>query len=98
MKTKESLSSGGGKYLRSSFSVYTLTVCLCLLSPGTYAVLSVMIGAVSDRLAPDSNFMIYNNETNSTELDVDARDAERIRVAAAVTLLSGLFQVNQKIV
>ncbi|XP_074537135.1 solute carrier family 26 member 6 [Halichoeres trimaculatus] len=61
------------------------------ISIGTYAVLSVMIGGVSERLAPDSDFMIPINGTE--ELDVVARDAERVRVAATVTLLSGLFQV-----
>lgn len=65
-------------------------------SPGTYAVMSVMIGGVTDRLAPDSNFEIWDNETNSTIIDVIARDAERVRVAAAVTFLSGIFQVNSK--
>ncbi|KAM6983046.1 LOW QUALITY PROTEIN: solute carrier family 26 member 6 [Tautogolabrus adspersus] len=63
------------------------------ISIGTYAVMSVMIGGVIERVAPDSNFMIWNNETNSSTVDVFARDAERVRVAAAVTLLSGLFQI-----
>lgn len=63
-------------------------------SPGTYAVMSVMIGGVTERLAPDSNFMAWDNETNSTIIDTVTRDAERVRVAAAVTFMSGLFQVN----
>lgn len=63
-------------------------------SSGTYAVMSVMIGGVTDRLAPDSNFMIWDNETNSSVVDIVTRDAERVRVAAAVTFLSGIFQVN----
>lgn len=69
-------------------------VCLCRPSPGTYAVMSVMIGGVIERLAPDSNFMIWDNETNSSIVDVVSRDAERVRVAAAVTFMSGLFQVD----
>lgn len=63
------------------------------ISIGTYAVLSVMIGGAIDRLAPDSNFMIWDNATNSSIVDVPSRDAERVRVAAAITLLSGLFQI-----
>ncbi|XP_023275747.1 solute carrier family 26 member 6 [Seriola lalandi dorsalis] len=63
------------------------------ISIGTYAVMSVMIGGVTDRLAPDSNFMIWDNETNSSIVDTISRDAERVRVAAAVTFLSGLFQI-----
>lgn len=62
--------------------------------PGTYAVMSVMIGGVIERVAPDSNFMIWDNVTNSSIIDVVSRDAERVRVAAAVTFISGLFQVD----
>ncbi|KAG9340301.1 hypothetical protein JZ751_021748 [Albula glossodonta] len=51
-----------------------------------------MIGGVTERLAPDSDFLQWNNETNGSEVDVLSRDAERVRVAAAVTFLSGLFQ------
>lgn len=59
--------------------------------------MSVMIGGVTDRLAPDSNFMIWDNVTNSSIVDTITRDAERVRVAAAVTFISGLFQVNIRV-
>ncbi|XP_042370009.1 solute carrier family 26 member 6-like, partial [Plectropomus leopardus] len=62
------------------------------ISVGTYAVMSVMIGGVIERVAPDSNFMMWDNVTNSSIVDVISRDAERVRVAAAVTFMSGLFQ------
>ncbi|XP_068453304.1 solute carrier family 26 member 6 [Clinocottus analis] len=63
------------------------------ISIGTFAVLSVMLGGVTERLAPDSNFMIWDNVTNSSIVDVISRDAERVKVAAAVSFLSGLFQI-----
>ncbi|KAK5894337.1 hypothetical protein CesoFtcFv8_011040 [Champsocephalus esox] len=63
------------------------------ISIGTYAVMSVMIGGVIERLAPDSNFMDWDNVTNSSQVNFDIRDAERVRVAAAVTFLSGIFQI-----
>ncbi|XP_057685938.1 solute carrier family 26 member 6 [Corythoichthys intestinalis] len=63
------------------------------ISIGTFAVISVMLGGVTERLAPDSAFMMWDNLTNSTVLNVADRDAERIRVATAVTLLTGLFQI-----
>ncbi|KAF7209434.1 solute carrier family 26 member 6 isoform X2 [Nothobranchius furzeri] len=63
------------------------------ISIGTYAVMSVMIGGVTERIAPDSNFMIWDNVTNSSIIDTVARDAERVRAAAAVTFMSGLFQI-----
>lgn len=70
----------------------SLFLCPCLL--GTYAVMSVMIGGVTERLAPDSDFMTWDNVTNTSIIDTVARDEERVRVAAAVTFISGLFQVN----
>ncbi|KAM9855513.1 solute carrier family 26 member 6 [Aulostomus maculatus] len=63
------------------------------ISIGTYAVLSVMIGGVTERLAPDSDFMKWDNETNSSVVDIISRDEERVRVAAAVTFMSGVFQI-----
>ncbi|KAK7884613.1 hypothetical protein WMY93_027736 [Mugilogobius chulae] len=54
----------------------------------TYAVMSVMIGGVTERLAPDSDF--FNNVTG---INASLRDAERVKVAAAVTFMSGIFQV-----
>lgn len=70
-----------------------MCLSLCLPSSGTYAVMSVMIGGVAERLAPDSKFMDWNNVTNSS-INIAARDEERVRVVAAVTFMSGLFQVN----
>lgn len=55
--------------------------------------MSVMIGGVTERLAPDSNFMMWDNVTNTSIVDKFDRDAERVKVAAAVTFMSGLFQV-----
>ncbi|KAK1801125.1 hypothetical protein P4O66_022828 [Electrophorus voltai] len=75
------------------------------ISVGTYSVMSVMIGGVTERLAPDSDFMILNNDTidtindtindtfNDTILDTAIRDIERVKIAAAVTFLSGIFQL-----
>ncbi|KAJ3586793.1 hypothetical protein NHX12_013185 [Muraenolepis orangiensis] len=63
------------------------------VSIGTYAVLCVMIGGVTERLAPDSDFMSWDNVSNASVVDLVSRDAERVRVAAAVTFMSGLFQI-----
>ncbi|KAJ4934257.1 hypothetical protein JOQ06_007057 [Pogonophryne albipinna] len=70
-----------------------ISVGIMHLPQGTYAVMSVMIGGVVERLAPDSNFMDWDNVTNSSQVNFDLRDAERVRVAAAVTFLSGIFQI-----
>lgn len=63
------------------------------ISIGTYAVMSVMIGGVTERLAPDSDFMMWDNVTNSSIVDTVSRDEERVKVAMTVTFLSGLFQI-----
>lgn len=56
--------------------------------------MSVMIGGVTERLAPDSKFMEPGGFNGSFILNVTLRDEERVRVAAAVTVLSGIFQVH----
>lgn len=51
-----------------------------------------MIGGVTERLAPDSNFIV--NGTNGTEIvDTVGRDASRVQIACSLTLLTGIFQV-----
>uniref|UniRef100_A0A3B4UU59 Solute carrier family 26 member 6, like 1 n=1 Tax=Seriola dumerili TaxID=41447 RepID=A0A3B4UU59_SERDU len=62
------------------------------ISIGTFTVLSIMVGSVTERLAPDANFKM--NGTNiTTEIDITARDSYRVQVAAATTVLGGLIQV-----
>lgn len=69
--------------------VHMLVLCVC---SGTFAVISIMVGCVTERLAPDSNFVV--NGTNGTEtVDVDERDAYRLGIACSLTVLAGIFQV-----
>uniref|UniRef100_A0A8C8HKF1 STAS domain-containing protein n=1 Tax=Oncorhynchus tshawytscha TaxID=74940 RepID=A0A8C8HKF1_ONCTS len=63
------------------------------ISIGTFAVISIMIGSVTERLAPDSDFTFLNGTNGTGVLDVTARDAYRVQIAASTTVLSGLFQV-----
>uniref|UniRef100_A0A672Y7K7 Solute carrier family 26 member 6-like n=1 Tax=Sphaeramia orbicularis TaxID=375764 RepID=A0A672Y7K7_9TELE len=60
---------------------------------GTFTVLSIMVGSVTERLAPDAAFIINNGTNITTEVDVTARDLYRVQVAAATTVLGGLIQV-----
>ncbi|XP_024149908.1 solute carrier family 26 member 6 [Oryzias melastigma] len=62
------------------------------ISIGTFAVISIMVGSVTERMAPDEAF-IFNGTNNSLTVDLDARDAYRVQIACSVTLLSGLFQI-----
>ncbi|XP_041654437.1 solute carrier family 26 member 6-like isoform X1 [Cheilinus undulatus] len=62
------------------------------ISIGTFAVISIMVGSVTERLAPDSNFIV--NATNGTgSVDIDARDALRVQIACSLTVLAGIFQI-----
>ncbi|XP_043080052.1 solute carrier family 26 member 6 [Puntigrus tetrazona] len=62
------------------------------VSIGTFAVISVMIGSVSERLAPDDQFLT-NGTNGSVVMETEERDLQRVKVAAATTLLCGIFQV-----
>uniref|UniRef100_A0AAY4F084 STAS domain-containing protein n=1 Tax=Denticeps clupeoides TaxID=299321 RepID=A0AAY4F084_9TELE len=66
------------------------------VSIGTFAVISLMIGGVVVREAPDSMFMLQANGTNSSVpslIDTEARDARRVHLAVALTSLVGINQV-----
>ncbi|KAG8435936.1 hypothetical protein GDO86_007148 [Hymenochirus boettgeri] len=60
------------------------------ISPGTFAVISVMVGSVTESLAPTENFVSLEN---GTAIDTAARDHARVEVASALTLLVGIFQI-----
>uniref|UniRef100_A0A8C2XSS7 Solute carrier family 26 member 6, like 2 n=1 Tax=Cyclopterus lumpus TaxID=8103 RepID=A0A8C2XSS7_CYCLU len=62
------------------------------ISIGTFAVISIMIGSVTERLGPDTDFMV--NGTNGTgSVDLDARDGFRVQIACSLTVLTGIFQI-----
>ncbi|XP_034721259.1 prestin [Etheostoma cragini] len=64
------------------------------ISIGTFAVISLMIGSVAVREAPDSMFYVppANGSNASAVLDVEARDARRVQVAVVLTTLVGIIQ------
>nr|XP_023697136.1 prestin-like isoform X1 [Paramormyrops kingsleyae]XP_023697137.1 prestin-like isoform X1 [Paramormyrops kingsleyae]XP_023697138.1 prestin-like isoform X1 [Paramormyrops kingsleyae] len=63
-------------------------------SIGTFAVVSLMVGGVVVREAPDSLFLMQLNDTNgSAVLDVNARDARRVQIAVALTCMVGVVQL-----
>ncbi|CAH2275781.1 chloride anion exchanger [Pelobates cultripes] len=55
------------------------------ISVGPFPVLSLMVGTAVLRLVPDV--------PNSNSTDITAIDAERVNVAASVTVLAGIFQL-----
>lgn len=67
------------------------------VSMGTFAVISLMIGGVVVREAPDHLFptTVSVNGTNisSQEVNIEARDARRVQVAVVLTTLVGAIQI-----
>ncbi|XP_077132600.1 solute carrier family 26 member 6-like isoform X1 [Ranitomeya variabilis] len=70
--------------------VYTFFGTSRHVSVGSFAVVSIMIGSVTESLVPNDNFMIGINET---VIDTVARDKDRVELVAAMTLMVGLFQL-----
>uniref|UniRef100_A0A8C5HZA2 Solute carrier family 26 member 6-like n=1 Tax=Gouania willdenowi TaxID=441366 RepID=A0A8C5HZA2_GOUWI len=66
---------------------------LPVMCSGTFTVLSIMVGSVTERLAPDGDFLQSNGTNMTGDVDIAARDTYRVQVAAATTVLGGLIQV-----
>ncbi|XP_004368780.1 solute carrier family 26 member 6 [Trichechus manatus latirostris] len=60
------------------------------ISVGTFAVMSVMVGSVTESLAPDEAFF----QDSNTTVNEAARDAARVQLASTLSVLVGLFQVG----
>ncbi|NXR49278.1 S26A6 protein, partial [Hippolais icterina] len=62
------------------------------LFSGPFAVISVMIGSLTDSLVPSENFLESINGSNAT-VNEELRDAARVELVATITVLTGIFQV-----
>lgn len=54
--------------------------------------MSVMVGSVTESLAPDEDFLQFPNST----VNEAARDAARVQLASTLSVLVGLFQVRSR--
>uniref|UniRef100_A0A8C4XQY2 Solute carrier family 26 member 6 n=1 Tax=Falco tinnunculus TaxID=100819 RepID=A0A8C4XQY2_FALTI len=61
-------------------------------SVGPFAVISVMIGSLTDSLLPSEKFLESVNGSNMTVNEAQ-RDAARVELVATITVLTGIFQV-----
>ncbi|NWW81273.1 S26A6 protein, partial [Climacteris rufus] len=73
-------------------SVETHTLPTLYLFSGPFAVISVMIGSLTDSLMPSENFLESVNGSNAT-VNEELRDAARVELVATITVLTGIFQV-----
>uniref|UniRef100_A0A6Q2Y3V6 STAS domain-containing protein n=1 Tax=Esox lucius TaxID=8010 RepID=A0A6Q2Y3V6_ESOLU len=62
------------------------------ISMGTFAVTSLMVGTVTQTLAPNSNYMTLNGTNGTAVLDSTALYNDRVQIASSLTVLCGIFQ------
>uniref|UniRef100_A0A8B9L7Y2 Solute carrier family 26 member 9 n=1 Tax=Astyanax mexicanus TaxID=7994 RepID=A0A8B9L7Y2_ASTMX len=62
--------------------------------PGTFAVLSIMVGMVCLRLAPESHFSSFNHTTNKTVVDEQQMNEVRLGISATLACLTAIIQIG----
>lgn len=73
-------------------------MCSCglmkpLLCPGTFAVLSIMVGMVCLRLAPEADFTHFNATLNATVVDEETMNQVRLGISGTLACLTAIIQV-----
>nr|XP_028574991.1 solute carrier family 26 member 6 [Podarcis muralis] len=63
------------------------------ISVGPFAIISVMIGSVTDSLEPSGKYMETVNGSNVTIVNETLRDAARVELVGALAFLVGIFQI-----
>ncbi|XP_062283133.1 solute carrier family 26 member 9-like [Scomber scombrus] len=62
--------------------------------PGTFAVLSIMVGIVCLRLAPETDFSHFNATLNATVVDTDRMNGVRLDISATLACLTAIIQIG----
>ncbi|KAM3617962.1 uncharacterized protein V6R79_013298 [Siganus canaliculatus] len=62
--------------------------------PGTFAVLSIMVGIVCLRLAPESDFSHFNATLNATVVDTQLMNDARLGISATLASLTAIIQIG----
>ncbi|XP_027727386.1 solute carrier family 26 member 9 isoform X3 [Vombatus ursinus] len=62
--------------------------------PGTFAVISILVGNICLQLAPESKFQVFNNVTNTSYVDIAAMEEERLHVSATLACLTAIIQMG----
>ncbi|XP_068199271.1 solute carrier family 26 member 9-like [Antennarius striatus] len=62
--------------------------------PGTFAVLSIMVGIVCLRLAPESDFSHFNSTLNATVVDRHLMNDVRLGISGTLACLTAIIQVG----
>ncbi|XP_063153553.1 solute carrier family 26 member 9 [Candoia aspera] len=61
--------------------------------PGTFAVISIIVGSVCHELAPDSEFQYFNHTANEIMVNNTAMEAARLEISATLACLTALIQI-----
>ncbi|NXO92876.1 S26A9 protein, partial [Certhia brachydactyla] len=61
--------------------------------PGTFAVISIIVGNICNELAPESDFQYFNHTTNETSVNTTALEAARLEISATLACLTALIQL-----
>ncbi|XP_019129332.1 solute carrier family 26 member 9 [Larimichthys crocea] len=62
--------------------------------PGTFAVLSIMVGMVCLRLAPEKDFIYFNATSNQTEMHEDLMNEVRLGISGTLACLTAIIQIG----
>ncbi|XP_034622971.1 solute carrier family 26 member 9 [Trachemys scripta elegans] len=62
--------------------------------PGTFAVISIIVGSVCHDLAPESDFQYFNHTTNEININNTAMEAARLEISATLACLTAIIQVR----
>ncbi|XP_034978163.1 solute carrier family 26 member 9 [Zootoca vivipara] len=61
--------------------------------PGTFAVISIIVGNVCHELAPDSDFEYFNSTANEMMINNTAMEAARLEISATLACLTAIIQI-----
>ncbi|NXA39637.1 S26A9 protein, partial [Eudromia elegans] len=61
--------------------------------PGTFAVISIIVGNVCNELAPESDFQYFNHSTNEVTVNTTAMEAARLEISATLACLTAIIQL-----
>ncbi|XP_074833684.1 solute carrier family 26 member 9 [Carettochelys insculpta] len=61
--------------------------------PGTFAVISIIVGNVCHELAPESDFQYINDSTNEVSINTTAMEAARLEISATLACLTAIIQI-----
>ncbi|XP_030077533.1 solute carrier family 26 member 9 [Microcaecilia unicolor] len=61
--------------------------------PGTFAVISIIVGNICMELEPESKFQTFNETTNATNTNIDAMNSARMKISATLACLTAIIQI-----